>query len=113
MAFGNAGSSTSLAAAGISGFSPHHRRRGGRTAHGPHHASWNNPEQNIEAIRGAEEAGAKFVLLSYPPNYPESEQDIYDYIKAQCDATSLAVMLFPMFLCGSRAASTPRAFLLL
>lgn len=66
-----------------------------------HHASWSDLAQNIEAIKGAEEAGAEFVLLSYPPNfYPESEQDIYDYTKAVCDATNLAVMLFPMFLWG-------------
>src|SRR6476619_6982336 len=66
-----------------------------------HHASWNDLSQNVEAIRGAEEAGASFVLLSYPPNfYPESEQDVYDYTKAVCDATNLAVMLFPMFLWG-------------
>jgi 4-hydroxy-tetrahydrodipicolinate synthase len=63
-----------------------------------HHASWSNLEENIEAVRGA---GAEFVLLSYPPNfYPESEQDIYDYTKAVCEATNLAVMLFPMFLWG-------------
>ena len=70
-----------------------------------HHASWNNLEQNIEAIKLAEEAGADFVLLSYPPNfYPESEEDIFEYTKAVCDATNLAVMLFPMFLwgCSSR-----------
>lgn len=66
-----------------------------------HHASWNTLEQNIAAVRGAEEAGAECVLLSYPPNfYPESEQDIFDYTKAFCDATNLAVMLFPMFLWG-------------
>ena len=66
-----------------------------------HHASWNDLEQNIEAVCGAETAGAEFVLLSYPPNfYPESEQDVYDYTKAVCDATDLAVMLFPMFLWG-------------
>ena len=66
-----------------------------------HHASWNNLEQNLEAVRGAEAAGAEFVLLSYPPNfYPESEEDIYQYSKAVCDATNLAVMLFPMFLWG-------------
>jgi 4-hydroxy-tetrahydrodipicolinate synthase len=66
-----------------------------------HHASWSTLEQNIEAVRGAEEAGAELVLLSYPPNfYPESEQDIYDYTKALCDATNLAVMLFPMYLWG-------------
>lgn len=66
-----------------------------------HHGSWSTLEQNIEAVRGAEEAGADLVLLSYPPNfYPESEQEIYDYTKAVCDATNLAVMLFPMFLWG-------------
>lgn len=66
-----------------------------------HHASWNDLAQNIEAVRGAEEAGAELVLLSYPPNfYPESEQEIYDYTKALCDSTDLAVMLFPMYLWG-------------
>ncbi|MFJ9391770.1 dihydrodipicolinate synthase family protein [Nocardioides sp. NPDC101246] len=66
-----------------------------------HHGSWSNLEQNLEAVRGAEEAGAELVLLSYPPNfYPESEQDVYDYTKAVCDATDLAVILFPMFLWG-------------
>lgn len=66
-----------------------------------HHASWGNLEQNLEALRGAEEAGAELVLLSYPPNfYPESEQEIYDYTRAVCDATNLAVILFPMFLWG-------------
>ncbi|MDO6966145.1 dihydrodipicolinate synthase family protein [Rhizobium alvei] len=66
-----------------------------------HHASWNTLEQNIEAIQKAEAAGAEFVLLSYPPAfYPESEDDIYNYTKAVCDATNLAVMIFPMFLWG-------------
>ncbi|MFF5078244.1 dihydrodipicolinate synthase family protein [Actinoplanes sp. NPDC000266] len=66
-----------------------------------HHASWSNLDQNLAAVRGAEEAGAELVLLSYPPNfYPESEQEIYDYTKAFCDATNLAVILFPMFLWG-------------
>ena len=36
-----------------------------------------------------------------PPNmYAESAQDIYDYTKAFCDQTSLAVMLFPVPLWG-------------
>lgn len=62
-----------------------------------HHASWSTLEENIEAVKGAEEAGADFVLLSYPPNfYPESDQEIYDYTKAVCDATNLAIILFPM-----------------
>ncbi|GAA2219605.1 hypothetical protein GCM10009850_121030 [Nonomuraea monospora] len=66
-----------------------------------HHASWSDLDQNLEAVRGAEQAGAELVLLSYPPNfYPESEEEIYDYTKAVCDATGLAVMLFPMYLWG-------------
>lgn len=66
-----------------------------------HHGSWSTLEQNIEAVRGAEAAGAELVLLSYPPNfYPESEQEIFDYTKAVCDATNLAVIVFPMFLWG-------------
>jgi 4-hydroxy-tetrahydrodipicolinate synthase len=66
-----------------------------------HHASWNTLQQNIEAVQLAEKAGAEFVLMSYPPAfYPESEDDIFDYTKALCDSTNLAVMLFPMFLWG-------------
>jgi len=66
-----------------------------------HHASWSNLEQNLDAVRGAEAAGADLVLLSYPPNfYPESEQEVYDYTKTVCDATELAVILFPMYLWG-------------
>jgi len=66
-----------------------------------HHASWNSLEQNIEAVQKAEEAGAEIVLLSYPPNfYPENEDDVYAYTKAFCDATNLAVMLFPIYLWG-------------
>lgn len=66
-----------------------------------HHASWNNLDQNIEAMKRAEQAGAEFVLLSYPPSfYPESEDAIYEYTKAICGATNLAVLLFPMSLWG-------------
>jgi len=66
-----------------------------------HHASWSTLEDNLEALRLAEPAGADLVLLSYPPNfYPESEQDIYDYTRAICDATRLGIMMFPMMLWG-------------
>ena len=38
-----------------------------------------------------------YVLLSYPANfYPTSEQQVYDYTRAYCDATALGVMLFPV-----------------
>ena len=41
------------------------------------------------------------MLLSYPANmYAETPQDIYDYTKAYCDATTLGVMLFPVPLWG-------------
>jgi 4-hydroxy-tetrahydrodipicolinate synthase len=66
-----------------------------------HHASFNDLEENVEAVRIAEANGAELILLSYPPNfYPTSAQDIYDYTKAFCDATDLAVMLFPVTLWG-------------
>ena len=66
-----------------------------------HHSSWSTQEHAIDALKIAEDTGAELILLSYPPNfYPTSEQDIYDYTRAICDATDLGVMLFPMFLWG-------------
>jgi 4-hydroxy-tetrahydrodipicolinate synthase len=66
-----------------------------------HHSSWSTLEHAKRALAIAEDTAAEVVLLSYPPSfYPESEQDIYDYTKAICDATSLGVMLFPMYLWG-------------
>lgn len=65
------------------------------------HAAFGTLAENIEAVKLAEKAGADIVLLSYPPQFwPTSEQEIYDYTKAFCDATNLAVMLFPIPLWG-------------
>lgn len=62
-----------------------------------HHAVFNTLEDNIEAARLAAEAGAELVLLGYPPYfYPGSLEEVYAYSKAFCDATDLAVMLFPI-----------------
>jgi 4-hydroxy-tetrahydrodipicolinate synthase len=62
------------------------------------HAAFGTLAENIKA---AERAGADIVLLSYPPQFwPTSEQQIYDYTKAFCDSTGLAVMLFPIPLWG-------------
>lgn len=62
-----------------------------------HHAVFNTLEDNIEAVKLAEAAGAELVLLGYPPCfYPSSYEDVYAYTKALCDATNLAVMLFPV-----------------
>jgi len=62
-----------------------------------HHAVFNTLEDNIEAVKIAEAAGAALVLLGYPPYfYPQSLDDVYAYTKAFCDATNLAVMLFPI-----------------
>jgi 4-hydroxy-tetrahydrodipicolinate synthase len=61
------------------------------------HAGWGTLADNIEAVQMAEEAGADLVLLSYPPQFwPTTEQEIYDYTKAFCEATTLGVMLFPI-----------------
>jgi 4-hydroxy-tetrahydrodipicolinate synthase len=62
-----------------------------------HHAVFNSLEENIDAVRQAESAGVELMLLGYPPYFhPNSLDDIYDYTKAVCDATNLAVMLFPI-----------------
>lgn len=65
------------------------------------HAAWGTLADNIEAVKLAEQAGADLVLLSYPPQFwPTTEQEIYDYTKAFCDATNLGVMLFPIPMWG-------------
>ena len=65
------------------------------------HAAFGTLAENIHAVKLAEKAGADIVLLSYPPQFwPTTEQEIYDYTKQFCDATNLAVMLFPIPLWG-------------
>jgi dihydrodipicolinate synthase/N-acetylneuraminate lyase len=65
------------------------------------HAGFATLDENIAAVKLAEKAGADIVLLSYPSQFwPQSEQDVYDYTKAFCDATDLAVMLFAIPLWG-------------
>jgi dihydrodipicolinate synthase/N-acetylneuraminate lyase len=65
------------------------------------HAAFGTLVENIEAVKLAEKAGADIVLLSYPPQFwPTTEKEIFDYTKAFCDATDLAVMLFPIPLWG-------------
>lgn len=62
-----------------------------------HHAVFNTLEDNIEAVKLAEQAGVEFVLLCYPAYFrPKTLDDVYAYTKAFCDATDLAVMLFPV-----------------
>lgn len=62
-----------------------------------HHAAFNNLEENIEAAKLAAKAGAEMALLCYPPYfYPQSLDDVYAYTRAFCDATDLAVMVFPI-----------------
>lgn len=51
---------------------------------------------NIAMARHAEAVGCHSVMISYPTNFrPRSEEDIYEYTKAICDATRLGVILFP------------------
>jgi 4-hydroxy-tetrahydrodipicolinate synthase len=62
-----------------------------------HHAAFNTLEDNIEAVKIAERAGVEFILLCYPAYfYPRSLEEVYAYTRAFCDATDLAVMLFPV-----------------
>ncbi|MET3354354.1 UNVERIFIED_ORG: 4-hydroxy-tetrahydrodipicolinate synthase [Xanthobacter viscosus] len=65
------------------------------------HAAFGTLSENIEAVKLAEKSGADIVLLSYPSQFwPNSEREIYDYTRELCDATELAVMLFPLPLWG-------------
>jgi len=62
-----------------------------------YHAAFSTLADNIECAQLAQANGASLVLLTYPPSfYAESEQDIYEHSRAFCDATDLAVMLFPL-----------------
>jgi 4-hydroxy-tetrahydrodipicolinate synthase len=62
-----------------------------------HHAVFNDLAENLDAVRRAEGAGAELVLLGYPPYFhPTSLDEVHEYTKAICDATNLAVMLFPI-----------------
>lgn len=62
-----------------------------------HHAVFNTLEQNIEAVKLAEAAGADLVLIGYPPFfYPKNLEDIYEYTATLCKATNLGVILFPV-----------------
>ncbi|HVW18873.1 MAG TPA: dihydrodipicolinate synthase family protein [Solirubrobacteraceae bacterium] len=59
------------------------------------HASFDTLEESVEAARRATAAGADYALLSYPANfYPQTEEDVFAYTKAFCDAVDLGVMLF-------------------
>lgn len=61
------------------------------------HAAWGTLADNIKAVKLAERAGADLALLSYPPQFwPTTEQEVYDYTKAFCEATDLGVMIFPI-----------------
>ncbi|MBI5443105.1 MAG: dihydrodipicolinate synthase family protein [Deltaproteobacteria bacterium] len=52
--------------------------------------------ENIDMARFAEAAGADSLLLSYGSNFhPRSPEEVYEYSRAICDATNLAVVLFP------------------
>lgn len=65
------------------------------------HAAFGTLKENIEAVRSAEQAGAAIALLSYPPQFwPTTEQEVFDYTRQFCEATNLAVMLFPIPMWG-------------
>ncbi|MGR8023350.1 dihydrodipicolinate synthase family protein [Burkholderia cenocepacia] len=62
-----------------------------------HHAVFNTLEDNIDAVKLAEDAGADVVLLGYPPYfYPKSYDEVFDYTQAICAATDLGVIVFPL-----------------
>lgn len=61
------------------------------------HASFNTFEEMVDAAKIAEANGGELVLMSYPANYyPESLEEVYAFTRAFCDATNLAILLFPV-----------------
>ena len=65
------------------------------------HAAFGTLQDNIDAAGLAAREGADIALLAYPPQFwPTTEQEVYEYTKAFCDATNLGVILFPIPLWG-------------
>lgn len=61
------------------------------------HAIFGTLEENIRAARLAANEGADRVLLAYPASFwPTSFEEVFNYTKSFCDATDMAVMLFPL-----------------
>jgi dihydrodipicolinate synthase/N-acetylneuraminate lyase len=59
------------------------------------HSAFGTLEDNVKALRLAEQEGADLVLLAYPPQFwPTTHQEVYDWTRAVCEATNLGVMLF-------------------
>jgi 4-hydroxy-tetrahydrodipicolinate synthase len=65
------------------------------------HASFNTLAENIEMGHRARAAGTEVALLSYPPSFfPSSQDEIFEYTRAFCDAVDMAVIVFPVPLWG-------------
>lgn len=58
-------------------------------------ASFPTLNNALDMVQYAQKAGVDLILMSYPLTfYPKTEDDVYAYTKAVCDATDLGVMLF-------------------
>lgn len=52
--------------------------------------------ENIAMAKYAEDVGCHSIMISYPTNlHAPSEDEIYNYTRAICDATNIGVILFP------------------
>ena len=73
-----------------------------------HHASWSTLEQSIEALAGAQRAGADLVLLSYPPISTRSRSRTSTNTPRRCATPRASGSSCSRRSCGdSAAASTP------
>lgn len=62
-----------------------------------HHAVFSSLATSIAGAKLAQDAGGELVLLAFPPNFfPETQEDIYNYVKAVADSTDMAIMVFPV-----------------
>lgn len=52
-------------------------------------------DENIDLLRHAESVGATHALVSYPQAFrPKSQNDVYDFVRALADSTSIGLYLF-------------------
>jgi len=58
--------------------------------------SANSFEDTLAAARLAQDVGCHSILLAYPPYFrPRSEEEIYGFTKAVCDAIDIGVIAYP------------------
>jgi 4-hydroxy-tetrahydrodipicolinate synthase len=60
------------------------------------YVSANSFDDTVAAARLAQECGCDSIMLAYPPYFnPKSEDEVFEFTKAVCDAIDIAVVAYP------------------